>query len=174
LLIWLARVVGFGGIAVEHLDRHRAAVGGAEQAVDDLQLALLAVPVVAAPGQGAAVAFQIARRHVVEHQRAAIEAALGQRRLDRRLPGQQPVEGGVELVLADRAETQHLTQAGGGGSQIERLAGRQLGGGRNDPADDQRDGEIAATVAVGSAGGRDRCAARCRARRRRGRVAASG
>ena len=49
------------GVAVEHLDRHRAAVGGAQQAVDDLQLALLAVAVVAAPGQRAAAALHIAR-----------------------------------------------------------------------------------------------------------------
>src|ERR1700746_2194784 len=33
------------GVALEHLDGHRATVGGAQQAVDDLQLALLAVAV---------------------------------------------------------------------------------------------------------------------------------
>src|SRR6266850_404796 len=37
------------GVALEHLDGHRATVGGAQQAVDDLQLALLAVAVVAEP-----------------------------------------------------------------------------------------------------------------------------
>jgi len=36
-----------GGVALEHLDRHRATVGSAQQAVDDLQLALLAVAVIA-------------------------------------------------------------------------------------------------------------------------------
>ena len=42
----------FGG--KESLDRHRAAVSRAQQAVDDLQLALLAVAVVAALRQFAA------------------------------------------------------------------------------------------------------------------------
>jgi hypothetical protein len=40
-----------GGVALECLDRHRATVGRAQQAVDDLQLALLAVAVVAEPRQ---------------------------------------------------------------------------------------------------------------------------
>src|SRR5271157_4144495 len=42
--------LGIGGVAVEHFERHRAAVGGAQQAID-LQLALLAVAVVAELGQ---------------------------------------------------------------------------------------------------------------------------
>jgi hypothetical protein len=33
-----------GGVAFEHFHRHRAAIGGAQQTVDDLQFALLAVP----------------------------------------------------------------------------------------------------------------------------------
>ena len=44
--------LGIAGVAVEHFDRHRAAVGGAQEAIDDLQLALLAVAVVAELGQG--------------------------------------------------------------------------------------------------------------------------
>jgi hypothetical protein len=32
-----------GGVAFEHLDRDRTPVGGTQQTVDDLQLALLAV-----------------------------------------------------------------------------------------------------------------------------------
>jgi hypothetical protein len=36
---------GIAGRALEHLDGDRAAVGRAEQAVDDLQLALLAVAI---------------------------------------------------------------------------------------------------------------------------------
>jgi hypothetical protein len=50
-----------GGVALEHLDRHRATVGRAQQAVDDLQLALLAVAVVAEPRQLAAAPLQVAR-----------------------------------------------------------------------------------------------------------------
>jgi hypothetical protein len=46
----------------------------AHQAVDDLELALLAVPIVTEPGEFAAAPLQVARRHVVEHQRAVISA----------------------------------------------------------------------------------------------------
>ena len=65
------------GRAFEDLDGHGAAVGRAEQAIDDLQLALLAVAVVAELGERAAAAFHVARCHVVEHQRAAGEMAPG-------------------------------------------------------------------------------------------------
>ena len=58
------------GIAVEDLDGDRAAVGRAEQAIDDLQGALASVPAVAAMGQGTAASFHVARGDVVEHQRA--------------------------------------------------------------------------------------------------------
>ncbi len=43
---------GIGGVAGEHLDGNGAAVGGSQQAADDLALALLAVAVVAEGGQG--------------------------------------------------------------------------------------------------------------------------
>ena len=49
-----------GGVAVKHLDGDRAAVGGAEQAVDDLQRALPAVAAIAALGQRAAAPFHVA------------------------------------------------------------------------------------------------------------------
>jgi len=47
-----------GGIAGKHFDAHRTAVGGAQQAIDDLQLALLAVTRVAKARQLATAAFQ--------------------------------------------------------------------------------------------------------------------
>ena len=94
---------GIAGIALEHLDRDRAAVGGAQQAVDDLRLALLAVAVVAALGQRTAAAFDIARRDVVEHQRPALQMALGERGLDRALALMQPIQRGVEFALVDFA-----------------------------------------------------------------------
>jgi hypothetical protein len=55
-----------GGIALEHFDGHRTTVCGAQQAVDDLQLALLAVAIGAELGEFAAASLQIVRRHVVE------------------------------------------------------------------------------------------------------------
>ena len=99
------------GVALEHLDRHRAAVGGAQQAVDDLQLALLAVAVVAEPRQLAAAALHIARGHVVEHQRAVVQMLARKRLLDRLLALAKPVERDIELVLVDRPEAEHLAEA---------------------------------------------------------------
>lgn len=46
------------------------AIGRAQQAVNKLQLALLVVVAVAQPRQFVAAALHIARRYVVEHQRA--------------------------------------------------------------------------------------------------------
>ena len=136
-----------GDIAREHLDRHRAAIGGAQQAIDDLQLALLAVPVVAQARERAATAFEIARRHVVKHQRVAPQVAPGERGLDRRLAGEQPVERRIQLVLGDLLQPEHRAQAGGGGRGSERLGGRQLRGRGEDAADDQGDRELAAALA---------------------------
>src|SRR5947209_13000000 len=54
-------------------DRHWAAIGRTQQAVDDLQFALLAVLRVAKAGQLAASAFQPGRGDVIEHQRPVLE-----------------------------------------------------------------------------------------------------
>ena len=137
------------GVALEHLDRHRAAVGRAQQAVDDLQLALLAVAVVAEPRQLAAAALQVARGDVVEHQRAVAQMLAGERLLDRRLALAEPVERDVELILVDRPEAEHVAEARGGGERIEHAGGGELGGWRDQPRDDHGDDEITATVAGG-------------------------
>jgi len=98
------------GIALEHFDRHWAAVWRTHQAVDDLQLALLAVAIVTEPGEFAAAPLQIARRHVVEHQRAVAQMLAGKRLLDRALALAEPVDGGVEFVLIDGAETKNAAE----------------------------------------------------------------
>ena len=150
LSTWRRQRHRIGGVAVEHLDGDRAAVGGAEQAVDDLQRALPAVAAVATLGQRAAAAFHVARRDVVEHQRAVGEMALGQRGLDGGLALQQPVQRGVEFVLVDLAEAEHFAEARGGGGGRQRTGGGELGGGIEDPADQQGEDEIAAAIAVGA------------------------
>ena len=134
---------GIGGVAFEHLDGDGATVGRAQEAVDDLQLALLAVAVVAALGQRAAAGFDVARRDVVQHQRPAVEMAFGEGGLDGRLTLEQPIEGRVEFVLADLAEGQFDAEAPGGGGGIERLGGGELRGRRDDAADDHGHDEIA-------------------------------
>ena len=71
-----------GGVAVEHLDRHRTALAVAQQAKLDLQLAALGVARVAALGQRTAAPLQVAGGQVVEHQGAFGQVPLGQAVLD--------------------------------------------------------------------------------------------
>ena len=137
-----------GGRTVEHLDGDGAAVGGAQQAVDDLQLAFLAVAVVTERRELAAPSLQIARRDVVEHQRAVLEMPLRQRRLDRRLAFGEPVERGVEFVLVDRAQAQHDAETVRRRRRIERPGRRQLRRGCQQPGDDHRQHQIAAAIAL--------------------------
>jgi hypothetical protein len=108
LSICAARVAG---IALEHFDRHRAAVWRTHQAVDDLQLALLAVAIVTEPGEFAAAPLQVARRHVVEHQRAVAQMLAGERLLDHRLALAEPVDGGIEFILVDRSKADNVAEA---------------------------------------------------------------
>ena len=60
-----------GGVALEHLHRDRATLGGAHQAEDDLRIVALAVTRMPARGQLAATPGQPGRGQVVQHQRAA-------------------------------------------------------------------------------------------------------
>ena len=127
-----------------------AAVSRAQQAVDDLQLALLAVAVVAALRQFAAAALQIARRHVVEHQRAGARDACA-RAPSRPPPAArgQPVEGDVEFVFVNRSQDQASSpRLKAGGERVEHAGSGELGRRRRwSRADDHRDDEVAAAVA---------------------------
>ena len=93
---------------------------------------MVSVASVAALGQRAAAPFHVARRHVVEHERAVGEMALRQSGLDGGLALQQPVQGGVELVLIDLAEIKPRAKAGGGGCRGKCASGGQLGCGFED------------------------------------------
>src|SRR6516164_1515971 len=138
------------GAAFKDLDRHRTAVRGTEQTVDDLPFAALAVAVVAILSQWAAPPFHVARRDVVEHQGAAGEVASGERPLDCRLANRQPVQCGVELVLINDAKAELLAEAGAGGLRRQRAGGGELGTGLEQAADDKGQHQIATTVAVGA------------------------
>ena len=83
---------GVGAVAGEHFNRDRTAVGGAQQAIDDLHLAAFAVSVVAECGKCTALSFDIAGGDIVEHQRAAAQVAIGETFLDPHLPFSQPVK----------------------------------------------------------------------------------
>jgi len=121
----------------EDFDGHRAAVRRTEQAVDDLERALLAIATVSPFGQRAAAPLHVARRNIVEHQRAVLEVALGQHGLDGGLARQQPVECGIEFVVTDAAETKCFAKAGGRRGRRQRSGGGEFGAGVEDAADQQ-------------------------------------
>ena len=83
---------GVGAVAGEHFNRDRAAGGGAQQAIDDLHLAVFAVSVVAECGQRTALSFDIGGGDIVENQCAAAQVAIGEASLDSHLPFSQPVK----------------------------------------------------------------------------------
>jgi hypothetical protein len=64
--------------------------------------------------------------------------AAGERGLDRALARAEPVEGTIELDLVDRAEPEQPAEARAGGVGGELTCGGELGGGRDQAADDQR------------------------------------
>ena len=101
-----------GGVAFKDFNGDGTAVRSTEQAVDDLQS--LAVAAIAAVWPTTAMAFHVARRDIVQHQRPAAEMAFGQQALDSRLTFQQPVQCRVEVVFVDLTEAEHFAQARGG------------------------------------------------------------
>ncbi|PPQ34108.1 hypothetical protein CCS01_12485 [Rhodopila globiformis] len=130
--------------------QRRAAIGGTQQAVDDLQRALPAITAVATLGQRTAASLHVARRDVVEHQGAVLEVAPGQCGLDRGLALQQPVERGIKFGITDRAEAKRFAEAGGRRGGRQRPGRGELGDGIEDAADQHSQNEIAAAVAVGA------------------------
>ena len=73
---------GIAGVALEHLDRHRAALTVAQQAIDDLRPVGTMIAAIAVLRQLAAPAFEIGGADVVEGQGAAGQVAPGQAVLD--------------------------------------------------------------------------------------------
>lgn len=129
--------LGIGGVALEHLDRHRTALPRAQKAIDDLHLAALAVPVMAEVRQFALPSLQVAGGHVVKNQRPGGQMFLRQRLLDPLLLTAQPVQRLVQFVLVNRLQTQYWPQGTGRGLGGQSHRRRQLGRGLDDPGYDQ-------------------------------------
>ena len=127
------------GVALEHRDGHRAAPGIRQQPVVHLELALLAIAVVAEGGQGAGGALEVARGQIVEHEPPGPEVARGQLLLDAVLPREQPIHRFVEGVLVGVADAEVGGQRGG----VPPPRRRQLAVGLEDPGGDHRHDEIA-------------------------------
>ena len=132
-----------GGIAFEHLDRYRAAVGRAHQADDNLRPVATVVTAVAILRQFAAASFEIGGGDIVEQQRAVLQVAAGQPGFDERLLAAQPVERGIDLLGGDAAEPQHLAQRMAGRGGVQHSRGRQLGRRLEQARDDQGERQIA-------------------------------
>ena len=78
------------------------------------------------------------------------EVTLGQRRLDRGLTLQQPVECIVKFVLIDLAEAELSAEARCGGGGRQRTGGGELGYGVKDATDQQGEHKVAATIVTGA------------------------
>ena len=141
----------------------------AQQAEDDLQLAVLAVATVAEPAELAAASLQLGRRHVVEHQRAVLQVLARQAvsiagcarrasRARRRARSRRP------------AQSQPAPRLEAGGVAIAAPA-RSRAGGRIDQAHDDHGGdEIADAVGAAEQAVPARSDAGRQARRRHGRA----
>src|SRR5689334_3269737 len=136
------------GVAVEHLDRDGAAIGSAEQAVGDLQRALATVAAVSTLGERAAAAFHVARRDVVQHERAVREVTFGQRSLDGGLALTQAVRRRVWRIPIGRTEAGRAAGAGGGGRWRESAGSGELCPGSEEPRDEEGEDEVAAAMVV--------------------------
>ena len=130
------------GVAGEDADRDRPPLRVGEQPVLDLQRAFPAVPGVAAGGQRAVRAFhprgrQVEQRHPGRVRRRG-QVPGRQSRLDRVLPGCQPVHRGVDVIGGRLLHAQvgaqgHIGPPGQGGQLRARL---------DHPGDDQRQGQV--------------------------------
>ncbi len=127
---------GIGGVALEHLHRHRAALRVAQQPEHDLQLAALAVAGVAVMRQRAAAPLQPCRGDVVEYQSAVLEVTLGQTPFDPALALKQPVHRLVEFVFVDLAQVEGLAEAAAQGVAAEPACGGELRARRHDAGGD--------------------------------------
>jgi hypothetical protein len=134
------------GIALEHRDGHRAAARVGEQPVVDLQRAGPAIAAVAALGQRAGAALEVARRQVIQHQRALAQVACGELLLDRVLARQQPIHGRIQIVLVGIGHTEVFSQ----GRAVPAPGGGQLGVGLDDARGHHGQHQIALTAGLRS------------------------
>jgi hypothetical protein len=94
-------------------------------------------------GEFAMAPFEVGRGHVVEHERAFLEVAVGEAVLDEGLFRAQPVEGGIDLPHRDDAEAERLAEGMGGGDGVEHPGGGEFGRWIEQSRDNQRENEIA-------------------------------
>ena len=157
--------VRVGGVAGEGLDGDGAALGAAQQAVDDLGAVGAVVAGVAAGGKLAAGALEVAGGDVVQGEGAGGEVAFGELALNGGLAQGEPVHGVVEVVGGGVAEVEQGGQGGAAGG-AEFALDAQLGAGAEQAGDDHGEGEGALAAGPGEEQGVEwEAAGQCRARR---------
>ena len=162
-----------GGIPLKHLDRDRTAIGGTQQAVNDLRFALLAVPRTAERSQHLLdqddeTSYSTSAPMLRWWRASAVSIAAW------RSPSQSRARWRFDLV--DRTEPEPPAQARTGGVGGEIARGGEFGGGCDEPAGDQRDRQRRQTLVGGPAEPpvEGRLPGSCPAPRRRGRAARRG
>jgi hypothetical protein len=131
------------GVAFEHFDRDRTAVGRAQKSEHDLHLVRPAVPRMTKARQLAAASLYVARTHVIEHQRPVAQVLPRQCCLDRRLRHAQPVECSVDFLEIDRTQPERHAEGVGGRRLVKRPRRGKLCGRIDQPRHDQRHSEVA-------------------------------
>jgi hypothetical protein len=134
---------GIAGVACEHLDGDRAAVTVAQQAIDDLRPIGPTVPAIAVLRELTVPPLQIRRAHIVEHQRAVFQVTPRQATLDAHLLPAEPIQRRVDLTFLNGAEVEDAAQAGARRFRRQRPHGGQLGAGRDDPAGNHGQRQVA-------------------------------
>ena len=135
-----------GGVALEGAHGNGAALGVAQQAVDDLRAVGSVVAGVAAGSEFVAAALDVAGGDVVEGEGAVAEMQLGELALDGALAVGEPVHGVVEGIDLGVLEGEQGGEGGlAGGAELALDA--QLGAGLEQAADDP--GEHEGALATG-------------------------
>jgi hypothetical protein len=93
-----------GGVALKHRDGNRHAARIGKQSIVDLQLAALAVAVVAQGGQLAGAALEVARTQVIQQEAAGLQVTLRELALDGILALEQPIHCGIQRLFVTDIE----------------------------------------------------------------------
>ena len=74
-----------------------------------------------------------------------MQMALGQALFDAVLASQQPVHGGVQLILVDGTQRQQVAEGGDGAFGVQAAGGGEFGASVDDAGDDHGDDEVTLT-----------------------------
>src|SRR5215469_3882638 len=125
-----------GRVPSKDFNGHGAAIGAAQQPVDDLRAVALAIAVVPELNQLRALAGVVAAGYVVEDQRSVGQMLVSELCLDTGLMLQQPVQRLVQFILVDAFKLQLVRQARRGCLLLKCSRRRELGRGLKNTRND--------------------------------------